>query len=51
VAVVFLGDKAGVAAATLTDINRWHKGTISDKLFLERCSLSPRDAFRDAVER
>jgi len=51
VAVVFLGDKAGVAAATLIDINRWHKGTISDKLFLERCSLSPPDAFRDGVKR
>lgn len=50
VAVVFLGDKAGVAAATLTDINQWNKGAISDKLFLERCSLSPPDAFRDAAQ-
>jgi hypothetical protein len=47
VAVVFLGDKAGMAAATLTEISRWHKGTISDKLFLERCFLSPPEAFRD----
>lgn len=50
VAVLFLGDKAGVAAATLTDIERWQKGTISDKLFLARCSLSPPDAFRDAAK-
>ena len=50
VAVVFLGDKAGMAAATLTEINRWHKGTISDKLFLERCFLSPPEAFRDIAE-
>jgi len=50
VAVMFLGDKAGVAAATLTDIDRWQKGTLSDKLFLARCSLSPPDAFRDAVK-
>ena len=47
VAVVFLGDKAGMAAATLAEITRWHKGTISDKLFLERCFLSPPEAFRD----
>ena len=50
VAVLFLGDKAGVAAATLTDIDRWQKGTLSDKLFLARCSLSPPDAFRDATK-
>jgi hypothetical protein len=50
VAVLFLGDKAGVAAATLTDIDRWQKGTLSDKLFLARCSLSPPDAFRDAAK-
>lgn len=47
VAVVFLGDKAGMAAATLADINQWRKSAISDKLFLERCSLSPPDSFRD----
>jgi hypothetical protein len=47
VAVVFLGDRAGMAAATLTEISRWQKGTISDKVFLERCFLSPPDAFRD----
>jgi len=50
VAVMFLGDKAGVAAATLTDIDRWQKGTLTDKLFLARCSLSPPDAFRDAAK-
>jgi hypothetical protein len=50
VAVVFLGDKAGMAAATLTEIGRWQKGTISDKLFLERCFLSPPDAFRDLTK-
>jgi hypothetical protein len=47
VAVVFLGDKAGMVAATLSEISRWHKGSISDKVFLERCFLSPPDAFRD----
>jgi hypothetical protein len=39
-----------MAAATLSEINRWHKGTISDKLFLERCFLSPADAFRDIAK-
>ena len=44
------GDKAGVAAATLTDMNRWQEDTISDKLFLAGCSPSPPDAFRDAAK-
>jgi len=48
VVVVFLGDKGGVAAATLTDIHRWRDGTITDKVFLERCSFDPPEAFRDA---
>jgi len=47
VAVVFLGDKAGMVAATLPEITQWHKGAISEKLFLERCFLSPPEAFRD----
>jgi hypothetical protein len=47
VAVVFLGDKAGMAAATLTEISRWHKGAVTDKVFLEHCFLSPPDAFHD----
>lgn len=51
VAVVFLGDRAGMAAATVTDITRWHKGAVSDKLFLEHCYLSPPDAFRDIPKR
>jgi len=51
VAVVFLGDKAGMAAATLSEISLWHKGSISDKVFLERCFLSPPDAFRDIAKR
>jgi hypothetical protein len=50
IAVVFLGDKAGMAAATLSEISLWHKGTISDKVFLERCFLSPPDAFRDIAK-
>jgi hypothetical protein len=32
-------DKASVTAVTLTDMNRRQKDTISDKLFLARCSL------------
>jgi len=51
VVVVFLGQKGGVAAATLADIRRWHEGTLTDKLFLERCSLDPSESFRDAVSR
>ena len=48
VVVVFLGDKGGVAAATLADIRRWHTGAISDKVFFERCSFDPPESFRDA---
>jgi len=48
VVVVFLGDKGGVAAATLADIRRWRTGAISDKVFFERCSFDPPESFRDA---
>jgi hypothetical protein len=51
VVVVFLGQKGGVAAATLADIRRWHEGYITDKLFLERCSLDPADSFHDGLRR
>jgi hypothetical protein len=47
VVVVFLGEKGGVAAASLADIRRWQEGFITDKQFLERCSFDPPDSFRD----
>jgi hypothetical protein len=49
VVVVFLGDKGGVAAATLADIRRWRDGAITDKVFFERCSFDPPESFRDAT--
>jgi hypothetical protein len=49
VVVVFLGDKGGVAAATLADIRRWRGGAITDKVFFERCSFDPPESFRDAA--
>jgi hypothetical protein len=49
VVVVFLGDKGGVAAATLVDIRRWRDGAITDKVFFERCSFDPPESFRDAA--
>jgi hypothetical protein len=49
VVVVFLGDKGGVAAATLADIRRWREGAITDKVFFERCSFDPPESFRDAA--
>jgi hypothetical protein len=49
VVVVFLGDKGGVAAATLADIRRWRDGSITDKVFFERCSFDPPESFRDAA--
>ncbi len=49
VVVVFLGDKGGVAAATLADIRRWRDGAITDKVFFERCSFDPPESFRDAA--
>jgi hypothetical protein len=51
VVVVFLGQKGGVAAATLADIRRWHEGYLTDKLFLDRCSLDPFDSFHDGLRR
>jgi hypothetical protein len=49
VVVVFLGDRGGVAAATLADIRRWRDGAITDKVFFERCSFDPPESFRDAA--
>jgi hypothetical protein len=49
VVVVFLGDKGGVAAATLADIRRWRDGAIADKVFFERCSFDPPESFHDAA--
>jgi hypothetical protein len=51
VVVVFLGQKGGVAAATLADIRRWHEGYLTDKLFLDRCSLDPANSFHDGLRR
>jgi hypothetical protein len=51
VVVVFLGVKGGVAAAALPDIRRWRDGLLSDKLFLDRCSLDPPESFRDTPKR
>ena len=51
VVVVFLGQKGGVAAATLADIRRWHEGYLTGKLFLDRCSLDPVDSFHDGLRR
>lgn len=48
VVVVFLGEKGGVAAATLPDIRRWREGMIPDKEFFKRCSFDPPNSFRDA---
>jgi hypothetical protein len=48
VVVVFLGPKGGVAAATLPDIRRWRENYLTDKQFLDRCSLDPPESFRDA---
>lgn len=48
VVVVFLGDKGGVAAATLPDIRRWHDGVLPEKQFLEKCSFDPPESFRDS---
>lgn len=51
VVVVFLGDKGGVAAATLPDIRRWHDGLLPEKQFLEKCSFDPPESFRDSPRR
>ncbi|HTV59168.1 MAG TPA: hypothetical protein VMJ93_09880 [Verrucomicrobiae bacterium] len=47
VVIVFLGEKGGVAAASLADIRRWRDGFLTDKAFLDRCSFDPPTSFRD----
>ena len=46
VVVVFLGNRGGVAAATLTDIQQWVTGGLGDDAFVNRCSLDPPAEFR-----
>jgi hypothetical protein len=46
VVVVFLGNKGGVAAATLLDIRQWVEGGLGDEAFVNRCSLDPPAEFR-----
>jgi hypothetical protein len=46
VVVVFMGNRGGVAAATLTDIQQWVTGNIGDEAFVNRCSLDPPTEFR-----
>jgi hypothetical protein len=46
VVVVFMGNRGGVAAATLSDIQQWVTGDIGDEAFVNRCSLDPPTEFR-----
>ena len=46
VVVVFLGNRGGVAAATLADIRQWAEGGLTDDAFVNRCSLDPPTEFR-----
>lgn len=46
VVVVFLGNKGGVAAATLADIRQWVEGGLGDEAFVNLCSLDPPAEFR-----
>jgi hypothetical protein len=46
VVVVFLGNKGGVAAASLPDIRQWVEGGLGDEAFVNRCSLDPSAEFR-----
>jgi hypothetical protein len=46
VVVVFLGNRGGVAAATLADIREWAQGGLTDEAFVNRCSLDPPTEFR-----
>jgi hypothetical protein len=46
VVVVFLGNRGGVAAATLSDIRQWAEGGLTDEAFVNRCSLDPPTEFR-----
>jgi hypothetical protein len=46
VVVVFLGNRGGVAAATLADIQQWVAGGLGDEAFVNRCSLDPPAEFR-----
>jgi hypothetical protein len=46
VVVVFMGNRGGVAAATLADIQQWVEGGLGDEAFVNRCSLDPLAEFK-----
>ncbi len=47
IVVIFLDQRGGVAAASLTDIGRWVEGSLSRIAFLKNCSFDPPGAFED----
>jgi hypothetical protein len=46
VVVVFIGNRGGIAAATLADIQQWVEGGLGDDAFVNRCSLDPLAEFK-----
>jgi hypothetical protein len=46
VVVVFMGNRGGIAAATLADIQQWVEGGLGDDAFVNRCSLDPLAEFK-----
>src|SRR5262249_18926750 len=45
VVIIFLGGKSAVAAASLSDMKQWARGTLNDTAFFNRCSLDPPEEF------
>lgn len=51
VVVVFDSADGGMIAATLSSLQRWRVGALSDSAFWQECHLDPPEAFRDDAAR
>ena len=46
VVIVFDSQDGGMAAATLSSLQQWQAGHLTDQAFWKRCWLDPADAFK-----
>ncbi len=51
VVLVFDSADGGMIAATLSSLQRWEKGALSDSAFWQECYLDPPEAFQDGAAR
>ena len=51
IVVVFDSADGGMAAATVSSLQRWKTGSLTDDLFWRQCWLDPPEAFKKSADR